>query len=224
MSADNIERKPWRRFWIGQPYDAYTKGIVYEVGSAKWLGFVRVQFPDRGNLISWWLNVGVRKTQNDKDWWIPDVGEMVACLMDRDYENGVVLCALYSSADQPPAGASVDTWIKQFSDGTVISYNRSTHALVASLAGSGTAEVTAPGGLNLNGVKIDSHGNVTIPGTTTITGDTTIAGTTTMEQSASVSGDLSVSGDVTGSGGISLTEHVHGGVASGTNNTGTPIG
>ncbi len=224
MIADDDDRGAWRRIWRGQPRDAYAKGIVYAIGAGQWLGFVRVQFPDRGNLISWWLNVGVRKTQNDKDWWIPDVGEMVTCLMDRDYENGTVLCANYSAKDQPPAGASVDTWIKQFSDGTVISYNRKTHALVATLAASGTAQVTAPGGLNLNGVKIDSNGNITVPGTASITGNTTIAGAVTMEQSASVGADLAVTGDVTAAGGISLTQHVHPGVTAGTSNTGQPTG
>ncbi len=224
MIANDDGRGAWRKFWLGQPHDAYAKGIVYEIGSGQWLGFVRVQFPDRDNLISWWLNVGVRKTQNDKDWWIPDVGELVTCLMDRDYENGTVLCANYSTKDLPPAGATVDMWIKQFSDGTIISYNRATHALVATLAGSGTAEVTAPGGLNLNGVKIDANGNITVPGTAAITGATTIAGAVTMEQSASVGASLAVTGDVTGGSGISLTQHVHTGVTQGSSNTGTPTG
>ena len=33
---------------------------------------------------------------------LPDLGEQVCCLMDENDEAGVVLCAVYSSADPPP--------------------------------------------------------------------------------------------------------------------------
>jgi phage baseplate assembly protein V len=194
-----MPRNMWRRFWGGQPHDPYARGIVYAIGTEEWLGFVRVKFPDRGNLISWWLNVGVRKTQNDKDWWIPDVGEMVTCLMDRDYENGTVLCSMYSSADVPPEGATVNQRIIEFSDGAVIKYDRSAHALTANLPAGATAAISAPGGLTANQVQIDSSGNITTPG------------------------KISAGGDVV-AGSISLQQHVHPGVQSGSSNTGQPTG
>ncbi|HJU29769.1 MAG TPA: phage baseplate assembly protein V, partial [Candidatus Binataceae bacterium] len=51
---------------------------------------VRVAFPDRDQLQSWWLPVVVLKTQNDKSYWLPDIGEQVVCLMDEHDEDGAV--------------------------------------------------------------------------------------------------------------------------------------
>jgi phage baseplate assembly protein V len=206
-----MARKAWRRFWEGQPHDPYTQGLVEQIGTEEEgkLGFVRVKFPHRGNLLSGWINVGVRKTQDDKDWWIPDVGEMVTCLMDRNYENGTVICAVYSAADAPPSGATVDQRIIQFSDGAVIKYDRSAHALTATLPAGGTASVTAPGGLtvttangeiNLNGLTIDASGNVNSPGSATFEKEGTF------------------------NGGHTVSAHKHGGVQSGGSQTDTPTG
>jgi len=65
--------------------------------------------------------------------------------------------------------------------------------LIASITGSAT--VTAPGGADVNGVQIDSAGNVTIPGTLTVTGGASIAGK-------------------------DFLTHVHSGVTAGPSNTG----
>ena len=75
----------------------YRVGIVKVQDATK--GRVRVAFPDRDQMESWWLPVIFAKTQNDKMYWMPDIGEQVICLMDEYDEDGAVAGAIYSSAD-----------------------------------------------------------------------------------------------------------------------------
>ena len=87
---------------------------------------VRVVFPDYDEMISWWLPIVFFKTQDDKAYWIPDIGEQVVCLMDLRDEAGAVLGAIYSSADTPPAN-NADIFEIAFRDGARFDYNRATH-------------------------------------------------------------------------------------------------
>lgn len=63
--------------------------------------------------------------------------------------------------------------------------------------------ITMPGGVNINGVTIDSSGNTTSPAT--ITGQTEVVAKT-------------------GGSAVHLSTHTHSGVSSGTSNTGSPNG
>jgi phage baseplate assembly protein V len=110
---------------------------------------VRVTFPDRNQMQSWWLPIIRQGTQNDKDYWIPDIGEQVVCLMDEHDEDGAVLGSIFSSADTAPSGATADTRILSPKDGAVFSYNRSTHTLTVSVPSNGTLNLTVNGG-NMN--------------------------------------------------------------------------
>lgn len=87
---------------------------------------VRVVFPDYDEMISWWLPVIFFKTQDDKAYWMPDIGEQVVCLMDLRDEAGAVLGAIYSTADTPPAN-NPDLFEILFKDGARFDYNRATH-------------------------------------------------------------------------------------------------
>lgn len=118
---------------------------------------VRVVFPDRDQLESWWLPVVVAKTQNDKMYWMPDVGEQVVCMMDEHDEDGAVLGAIYSSVDQP-AVASLDKLHWKSKDGAAFEYDRAAHALGISLPGGGTVTISANGA----SIAIDGAGNVAI--------------------------------------------------------------
>lgn len=118
---------------------------------------LRVAFPDRDQLLSYWLPIVMPKTQNDKSYWIPDLGEQVVCVMDEHDEAGAVLGAIYSSADTPPV-QSADKYHISFKDGASFEYDRAAHAFAASLPGGATMSVS----LNGASIAIDASGNVKV--------------------------------------------------------------
>jgi len=130
--------------------------------------------------------------------WAPPVaGEQCILLCpEGDIACGVVIPGLYSDRFAAPS-TSADVIRLECADGAVISYDHAGHALVVTLPAGGTATLDAPGG-------------VTINGPVAINGDVTIAGTATASQ------------DVV-AGGISLKDHRHGGVQSGSAQTGAPV-
>lgn len=60
----------------------------------------RVSFEDDEST-SFWLPILQTKTLKDKFYSMPDIGEQVACLMDENSEDGVILGAIYSTEDVP---------------------------------------------------------------------------------------------------------------------------
>jgi phage baseplate assembly protein V len=102
----------------------FRVGIVQQQDTAQ--AKVRVVFPDYDEMISWWLPVVFFKTQDDKAYWIPDIGEQVVCLMDLRDEAGAVLGAIYSAADVPPVN-SADKFYLGFKDGAKFDYDRVAH-------------------------------------------------------------------------------------------------
>lgn len=105
---------------------AFRIGIVQQQDTTR--ARVRVVFPDYDQVTSWWLPVLFAKTQNDKMYWIPDIGEQVVCLMDLRDEAGAVLGAIYSSADNAPVD-SADKMHLGFKDNASFEYDRSSHVL-----------------------------------------------------------------------------------------------
>jgi len=134
---------------------------MYRVGIVKiqdaTSGRVRVIFPDRDQMESWWLPVVFTKTQNDKMYWIPDVGEQVVCVMDEYDEDGAVLGAIYSSVDRPPV-TSPDKLHWTSKDGAVFEYDRSAHSLQMTIPSGGTVAISANGA----SIAIDGSGNVVV--------------------------------------------------------------
>jgi phage baseplate assembly protein gpV len=92
---------------------------------------LRVTFNEFDQMLSYWLPVVVPKTQNDKAYWLPDIGEQVICLMDERDEAGVVLGAIYSTVDATPV-QSADKFHLGFKDGTAVEYDRAAHVLALS--------------------------------------------------------------------------------------------
>lgn len=133
----------------------FRRGLVVAQDLA--LARVRVQFPDLDNMKSYWLPVLARKSQNDKYYAMPDIGEQVACLMDENFEDGVVLGAIYSDVDAVPV-QSADKARVTFKDAAYIEYDRAAHTLTVSLPAGSTINITgvnitinASGSLNLGG-------------------------------------------------------------------------
>ena len=104
----------------------FRVGIVQQQDPAH--AKVRVVFPDYDEMISWWLPVVFAKTQDDKVYWIPDIGEQVVCLMDLRDEAGAVLGAIYSTVDLTPVN-SADKFHIAFKDGAHFDYDRVAHLL-----------------------------------------------------------------------------------------------
>ncbi len=109
-------------------------GIVTEIDTAK--ARVRVRFPDADGMVSWWLQVLQTKTKHDRFYAMPDVDEHVACEMDEGCENGVVLGAVYSDPEPPPAD-DADLALILFKDQARIAYDRQAHELTVELPAAG---------------------------------------------------------------------------------------
>lgn len=132
----------------------FRVGLVKAQDTAKCR--VRVAFPDRDQMTSWWLPIAVPKAQNDKAYWLPDLGEQVVCMMDERDEDGAVLGSIYSDADTTPV-QSADKVHWSFKDGSSLEYDRADHALLCSLPNA-TVTIQASGA----SIAIDASGNVLI--------------------------------------------------------------
>ncbi len=90
----------------------------------------RVQFAEDG-MNSYWLAVLQNKTLNDKFYSMPAVGEQVACLMDENSEEGVILGAIYTSEDTPVIETEKQ-YSANFEDGTFANVDKETQTLTLS--------------------------------------------------------------------------------------------
>lgn len=149
-----------------------------------------------GDIITGDLPWIAQRAGHIRHWCPPGIGEQCLLLCpEGDLDAGLVIVGLYSDACPPPSN-SADISLVAYPDGAQISYDHAAHKLSAVLPSGGTAEITADGGI-------------------TVTGDVTITGNVT------VSGEITASADVIAAG-ISLKSHKHGGVASGSAQTGAP--
>ena len=90
----------------------------------------RVQFA-QDNMTSFWLPILQAKAFKDKYYVIPDVGEQVACLMDENAEDGVVLGAIYTTEDTP-LNTSEQEAAANFEDGSFANIDKETQTLTLS--------------------------------------------------------------------------------------------
>lgn len=95
-------------------------GIVTAINSLT--AKARVEFADDG-IVSYWLPILQKKTLKDKYYSIVDIGEQVACLMDENSEDGVILGAIYTNLDSVP-GISKEQHLIKFEDGSFIEFNK----------------------------------------------------------------------------------------------------
>lgn len=187
---------------------------------------VRVRLPELGQLLTAWLPVLSRKSLKDKDYWLPDVGEQVAVLMDARGEDGVVLGAIYSEADAVPV-VSKEKWQRRFADGAVLEYDRKQNQLTVNggvkhvvvetqadvqiraassitIDGGQTVTIKAASKVSIDAPATEISGTLTVQGAITGQGGLAVSG----GGGATVTGSVSVSGDVTASG-KSLVGHNH---------------
>lgn len=202
---------------------------------------VRVTFDDEDSKTSYWLPVLQRKTLEDKDYSMPDLGEDVLCVFfNAAEEDGFVLGSFYAD-EVTPAENSADKRSVKFKDGTLISYDRSSHELIVQIgstrifANQDKVRIDAPDAVEssagknteiASGSETNISGgsavNIKAPVLTLTMGSTKMtlsAGAASIETNnlvfkgnMTVTGNLSVKGNIDGTGNITA-----GGTVSGTN-------
>lgn len=201
-------------------------GLVTSYDPAKYAVKVNMQ-PD--GVETGWVPLAAQAVGNG--WGIltpPAIGDQILVLMqESDPDAGVAAWCLFNSIDVPPAVPSQEFWmvhktgsyLKFLTDGSVsVNVTKNLTATVA-----GTTQITATGAVTLT-----AQANVTA----TIGGNlsATATGTGTLSASSwSITGNVSLNGTFTATGtvtgnGHNLSTHVHGGISTGSSNSGTPIG
>ena len=130
-------------------------------------GRARVNFPDDG-IVSDWLPLLVTKAFKDKYYFMPDVNEPVACMMDENLESGVILGAIYNNATTPGSSKGANKTSIEFEDGTLIEYDRGSSKLTLKCVGKveiETPDAEIKGPLKVTG-NISANGEVTARATT----------------------------------------------------------
>ncbi|EAB1946002.1 phage baseplate assembly protein V [Salmonella enterica] len=169
----------------------------------------RVRLPECDNMRTNWLDVLQRNTQNNKDYWLPDVGEQVKVLLDENGEDGVILGAVYSDVDKP-SFSDKDVRGTKFSDGAEFSYHRGTHTLT--IRGSvehitveclTSVTVKAPKA-TIDAQDTDVTGNLTVAGKTVLKGGLEASGGD--GTAARINGNLEIDGNAHASGSINADQ------------------
>ena len=133
----------------------------------------KVVLPDLDNMLSPWLQIVYDLSFGDMDYHMPKIGTQVACILDDNFESGVIIGATYSKKNLPPASTE-NKFIKQFEDCTIVEYDKNLKTLTLSSAGNinlisaDMLNITAPiinitgelaisGSMALNGKSVDGH-------------------------------------------------------------------
>ena len=103
-------------------------GVISQINASK--VEARVRFEDDDST-SFWLPILKAKTLKDKFYSMLDIGEQVACLMDENSEDGVILGAIYSTEDLPPEQSEKEMSIT-LENGSFLNINKETDTLTAS--------------------------------------------------------------------------------------------
>lgn len=182
-------------------------GIICEVDPPN--GRAKVKYEENDGMVSPWLFIAVRNTSDNKEQLWFDENEHVVCLMADDMRTGVIIAAIYDN-NNTPQNASQDLWVKEFSDGTKISYDRSSHQMkiegqdLEAEINCKTLHVTSTD----NDVSITS--DVTINGDLSVTGALDVTGDISGNANINANGNVVAQGDVKAAGGvISLIGHKH---------------
>ena len=121
---------------------------------------VRVIF-EESNLKSYNLPIVVKQTKENKDYYVPDIGESVICLfLPTGIESGFILGAYYNQKDKPPVIDQNKRTVK-FKDGTIIEYDRKQHKLTADVKGDIDIKATGKVDMIVNGdISLQSGANI----------------------------------------------------------------
>jgi phage baseplate assembly protein V len=170
---------------------------------------VKVSLEEFDGLETWWLKVPQRHTKATKSRpLMPEIGEQVAVLLQRDGVNGVVLGGIYSTAEPPPV-TDENTHYLRFSDGTILTYDREAHTLVADCVGSALVKTATTVTVQAGQPVLVVAPRVTLDTPETIlTGTLQVTGEVTLAAGLQATGDIQTQGKVLDQGGNS-NHHSH---------------
>lgn len=193
-------------------------------------GRIRVTFDDEDGATSYWLQVLVRNTLKNHDYWMPDIGEDVLCIFFGDApETGFVLGSFYAGEVTPPESSGNKRTIV-FADDTKVTYDRTTHELdieisetkihadkdsVSIVAPESITETASGFSVNASNVDVSATEKIALVAPTitlTIGGTTMVFNGSSAELTSqsllfkgpvSISGNLNVVGNISASGTVS---------------------
>ncbi|MFZ1418297.1 MAG: phage baseplate assembly protein V [Burkholderiaceae bacterium] len=178
-------------------------GIVAECDDSKHA--VRVRLPALEDMLTDWLPVIVANAGSNRFYALPDPNEQVVCMLDARGEGGVVLGAIYNSADPTPA-SNRDIWCKQFTNGTRVEHNRATGQVTVDTPGN--VLIKAGGKVTIDCAETETTGNLLVSGSLTYMQGMTGFGGSSGGATAKINGSLEATNDVK-AGNISLGTHDH---------------
>ncbi|AWX15240.1 phage baseplate protein [Mergibacter septicus] len=181
----------------------YQEGIISQIDPKTHK--VRCVLPALDNLETAWLSYLTPNAGGNQFYCLPDVGALVAILLDARGEGGCVLGAIYNQQDPVPVADS-EVFMLKFKNGTIISHNRATGDVVIDAVG--TVLVKSPSLITLDCSETKTTGNLLVEGSLTymqgMTGNGGSGGTT-----AVINGSLKTQGGDITADNISLKKHVH---------------
>lgn len=114
-------------------------GVVNSINPSN--GSVKVLFQDKDDLVSAELPLF------DREYYMPEVGKQVVCVfLPNGIQQGFCLGTFFSKLNPPPAQNS-ELYVKDFGDGTKITYNKTTKTITIDAAN----PITINGDVNING-------------------------------------------------------------------------
>lgn len=210
-------------------FDNFKIGEVSSIDPARCTA--RVIFDDENSMVTYDLPIMQRNSLGNRDYQMPDIGEDVLCLFRSDgFEDGVIIGSFYAGDVEPPE-TTADRRTVVFKDGTRICYDRASHTLTVTIAGTvivfdqQTGSITVPESASVfcktalvqasESVTIDSPdtlftGNIKVQGLITGQGGFTVTGGGGVVANCDIQldGTLTATEDVVASG-ISLNSHTH---------------
>lgn len=183
-------------------------GIVSAIDAAA--HSLRVKIPVLDDMETDWLPMATPAAGGNRFYSLPDVGELVVCLLDARGETGCVIGAIYNAADKPPV-SDQNKWVKRFTNGTVISHDRRSGEVVVETPGK--VKIKAAKKVDIQSPETEITGNATVNGLLTYTAGLT-ASNAGGGAAANIKGTVNITGDLIVNG-INIGKHIHDGDSGG---------
>ncbi|WP_211471715.1 phage baseplate assembly protein V [Collimonas humicola] len=179
-----------------------------------------------------WRPWATSRAGDAQTWFPPSVGEQVIVFSpEGEFTKAVIVPALYSDKFKSPS-TNPAHHTTRYADGTVVQYDRDSHALKATLP-DGTSVTLAPGKVTSNAEDTECTGNLLVQKNLVVNQNLTVNGMSALNAGMNVQADkdggpaaviqgiMRATVDVIAAG-ISLVKHPHSGVKKGDDDTGGP--